>query len=122
MKNMYYSEQERLAYISNQPALASALADASDFCNEIDGFDDVLKKEKRAAYAEGETAGMGTDADKMIEALRVDRDRYKTWHRSAREDLEATLVWLRGDDCKTVANRRKFETRLRTRLLATPRS
>ena len=119
--NLSHAEIERIAYLSGNTNLANFAANIEEFEALEDKREDELKAEYDRGFADGEMEGLGTDADAMISALREEVEALKVQHNQCRDNLQATLNWLNGKDCKTIKSRKAFEKQLRASLLATPR-
>lgn len=116
-----YDEQERIAYVTGNGFIASALADASDLEFEVDLFDDILDRAKEESFESGKHEGMGIDTAEVIDDLELQVKTLKQQHSAIRSDLEAVRSWMEGDIAKTVAGRKKCASEIRRRLLTIPR-
>lgn len=119
--NLTPDEAERYAYLQGDAVLACYAADFSDSEKQVDNFDDVLQAAKEAAFEEGKCEGMGLDTAEKIEDLEKEISNLQASHQRCRDNLQAVLIWLQGDDCKTVKARQAFEKRLLAALHVTPR-
>ena len=119
--NLTPDETERYAYLQGNPMLACYAGEFADCEFQIDGFDDVLDAAKEQAFEEGKAEGMGLDTAEKIEDLEKEISNLQASHQRCRNNLQAVLTWLQGDDCKTVKSRQAFEKRLLAALHVTPR-
>lgn len=119
--NLTAAEVERYAYVQGNALLACYAGEFDDCDQQVEGFDDVLEAAKTEAFEEGKVTGMGLDTTVIIGDLENTVADLKASHQRCRDNLQATLAWLQGDGCKTVKDRKAFETKLRQALNVTPR-
>lgn len=119
------NELERLCYITGDAGMSNYYATQDELERMEDSYEDALHKAHDESYEQGREAGIaetiGKDMDDMLHALRDEVTRLKGRVNAGVESLQAVYDWLRSDGCKTIKSRKLFETKVRARLLASPR-
>lgn len=105
--NLSMMEKERISYINGDVLVASIFGEASEFEQEVDGYDDKILSTKNDAFEEGKIEGLGRNAAAEIydleRKLKEADDRNKKLYQVL---LDYTKIFYL-EDMKTVAGRKR---------------